>query len=42
MERGRSVKKIGAQWLLALLCSVAVVLPSFADETVVLISARVK
>jgi hypothetical protein len=37
MERGRSVKKIGAQWLLALLCSVAVVLPSFADETVVLI-----
>ena len=37
MERGRSVKKTGAKWLLALLCSVAVVLPSFADETVVLI-----
>jgi hypothetical protein len=37
MERGRSVKKTGAKWLLALLCSVTVVLPSFADETVVLI-----
>jgi hypothetical protein len=37
MERGRSVKKTGVKWLLALLCSVAVVLPSFADETVVLI-----
>ena len=31
------MKKIGAKWLLALLCSVVVVLPSFADETVVLI-----
>jgi hypothetical protein len=37
MERGRSVKKMVATWLFALLCSVAVVLPSFADETVVLI-----
>ncbi len=31
------MKKIVATWLFALLCSVAVVLPSFADETVVLI-----
>jgi hypothetical protein len=37
MERGRSVKRITAKWLLALLCSAAAVFPSFADETVVLI-----
>jgi hypothetical protein len=37
MERRGSVKKVYAKWLLALLCSVAVILPSFADETVVLI-----
>jgi len=37
MERRRSVKNVTAKWLLALLCSAAVVLPSFADESVVLI-----
>ena len=31
------MKKITATWLLALLCSAVVILPAFADETVVLI-----
>jgi hypothetical protein len=31
------VRKVAAKWLLALLCSAALVMPSFADETVVLI-----
>jgi hypothetical protein len=37
MERGRSVKRIAAQWLLTLLCCIAVVSPSAADEALVLI-----
>jgi hypothetical protein len=31
------VRRVAAKWLLALLCSAALVMPSFADETVVLI-----
>jgi hypothetical protein len=31
------VRRVAAKWLLALLCSVVLVMPSFADETVVLI-----
>jgi hypothetical protein len=37
MERGRSVNKIAATWLLAALISVAVTMPASADETLVLI-----
>jgi hypothetical protein len=37
MECGRSVKKIAATWLLAALLGAAVIMPAFADETLVLI-----
>ena len=37
MERGRSVNKIAAAWLLAALVSAAVTTPASADETLVLI-----
>jgi len=37
MECGRSVKKIAATWLLAALLGAAVIVPAFADETLVLI-----
>src|SRR6202165_6114179 len=37
MERGRSVKRIAATWLLAALVGVAVTMPAAADETLVLI-----
>jgi hypothetical protein len=37
MERGRSVNKIAATWLLAALIGVAVTMPASADETLVLI-----
>jgi hypothetical protein len=37
VERGRSVKKTGAIWLLALLIQITAVPPAFADEKLVLI-----
>jgi hypothetical protein len=37
MERGSTVKRIAANWLLALLLSAGCVLTAFADETLVLI-----
>src|ERR1700692_1935126 len=37
MERGRSVNKIAAAWLLAALVSATLTMPASADETLVLI-----